>query len=65
MEVSALMRRAVPVPEDGSGFADDPAEGGAGVAFLRADPFDEDGAALGGEGDTGRGRDCRMTIEDC
>jgi hypothetical protein len=29
------MRRAVPVSEDGSGFADDPADGGAGVAFLR------------------------------
>lgn len=53
MFVSALMRRAVPVPEDGSGFADDPADGGAGVAFLRAFPFDEDGAALGGEGDAG------------
>ena len=50
---SALMRRAVPVSEDDAGFADDPADGGAGVAFLRADPFDEDGAALGGEGDAG------------
>lgn len=49
MPVSALMRRAVPVSEDDAGFADDPADGGAGVAFLRADPFDEDGAALGGE----------------
>jgi hypothetical protein len=50
---SAFMRRAVPVSDDGSGFADDLADGGAGVAFLRAIPFDEDGAAFGGEGDAG------------
>jgi hypothetical protein len=53
MEVSALMRRAVAVAEDDAGFADDPADGGVGVAFLGAFPFDEDGAALGGEGDAG------------
>ena len=34
--LSALMRRAVPVSEDCSGFADDAAEGGVGVVFLRA-----------------------------
>ena len=48
------MRRAVPVSEDDAGFADDPADGGVGVAFLGAFPFDEHGAALGGEGDAGR-----------
>lgn len=47
------MRRAVPVPEDSAGFADDPADGGEGVAFLGALPLDEDGAALGGEGEAG------------
>jgi len=47
------MRRAVPVPEDDAGFADDPADGGAGVAFLGAVPRDEDGAAFGGEGEAG------------
>jgi hypothetical protein len=46
---SALMRRAVPVPEHRSGFANDPADDGERVAFLGAFPFDEDGAALGGE----------------
>lgn len=51
--VSALMRRAVPVSEDDAGFADDPADDGAGVAFLAALPLDEDGAALGGEGQAG------------
>ena len=45
---SAFMRWAVSVSEDGSGFADDPADGGVGVAFLASGPFDEDGAALGG-----------------
>jgi hypothetical protein len=43
------MRRAVSVSEDDAGFADDPADGGVGVAFLSAFPFDEHGAALGGE----------------
>ena len=38
--------------EDGAGFADDPADGGMGVAFLGADPLDEGGAALGREGET-------------
>lgn len=39
--------------EDDAGFADDPAYGGVGVAFLGAFPFDEGGAALGGEEDAG------------
>lgn len=49
--VLALMRRAVSVSEDGSGFADDSAEDGVGVVFLAADPLDEDDAALGGKED--------------
>jgi hypothetical protein len=62
MFVSALMRRAVAVSEDDAGLADDPADGGVGVAFLAAFPFDEDGAAVGGEGDVGLAEafhDCR------
>jgi hypothetical protein len=51
--VSTLMRRAVSVSEHRSGFADDPADSGVGGAFLGAFPFDENGAALGGEGDAG------------
>ena len=39
------MRRAVAVSENRSGRADDPADGGVGVAFLAAFPFDEDGDA--------------------
>jgi hypothetical protein len=51
--VSAFVRRAVAVAEDDAGLADDPADGGVGVAFLAAFPFDEDGAALGRQGDAG------------
>lgn len=50
MFVSALMRRLVPVPEHRPRFAHDPADNRAAVAFLGAFPFDEDGAAIGGEG---------------
>jgi hypothetical protein len=50
MFISTFMRRAVSMPQHRPGSADDPTDGGAGFAFLRSDPFDEDGAAIGGEG---------------
>ncbi len=51
MIVSTLMRRAVPVFQHSSGFANDPVDGRMGIAFFGAFPFDQDGAAFGGEGD--------------
>ena len=51
MADSVFMRWAVAMCKLNSGFADDPADGRMRVAFFGAFPFDEDGAAFGGEGD--------------